>query len=433
MAHTAHPPYRRPGLVLKDHVVDVPVDHARPAAETIEVYAREVVAAERADTDLPWLLYLQGGPGGAALRPEGRTGWLGRALEEFRVLLLDQRGTGQSTPATRQTLPTRGDAQHQAEYLSHFRADSIVADAEILRRELLGERARWSVLGQSFGGFCALTYLSFAPHGLAEVLFTGGLPALDGGPDPVYQATYPLVAARTDEYFARYPEDEPRARLIVRHLQEEDERLPTGERLTPERFQTVGLTLGTAARFDNLHYVLEQPFVSTRDGQRLSDSFLGAVSGMVSLADRPLYAALHELCYCQQGASRWSARRIREGLPEFAASPEGPFRFTGEMMYPWQFEQDPALRPLRETAQLLAAEDDWPRLYDPDALAANEVPAAAAVYLDDMFVPYDLSRRTAAAVRGLRPWVTNAYQHDGIRQDGGAILDRLLALARGLV
>ena len=41
-------------------------------------------------------------------------------------------------------------------------------DAEALRRELLpgdGPASRWAVLGQSFGGFCALTYLSMAPEG----------------------------------------------------------------------------------------------------------------------------------------------------------------------------------------------------------------------------------------------------------------------------
>ena len=48
------------------------------------------------------------------------------------------------------------------------RADSIVRDAEALRQELLpgdGAASRWAVLGQSFGGFCSLTYLSFAPEG----------------------------------------------------------------------------------------------------------------------------------------------------------------------------------------------------------------------------------------------------------------------------
>ncbi len=105
--------------------------------------------------------------------------------------------------------------------------------------------------------------------------------------------------------------------------------------------------------------------------------------------------------------------------------------FTGEMIYPWMFETDPVLRPLRDAAEDLAARDSWPRLYDPARLAASDVPAAAAVYFDDMYVPRQLSLPTAGAVRGLRPWVTNEYQHDGLGISGGAVLDRLIAMARG--
>ena len=75
----------------------------------------------------------------------------------------------------------------QAEYLTHFRADAIVRDAEHIRRALGVER--WSVLGQSFGGFCVTTYLSFAPEGLREAFITGGLPVLGRPADEVYQRT----------------------------------------------------------------------------------------------------------------------------------------------------------------------------------------------------------------------------------------------------
>jgi len=90
--------FRHPGTVLTDRFFAVPLDHQRPDGEQIEVFAREVVAADKADADLPWLLFLQGGPGFAAQRPEGRESWLNRALEDYRVLLLDQRGTGRSSP-----------------------------------------------------------------------------------------------------------------------------------------------------------------------------------------------------------------------------------------------------------------------------------------------------------------------------------------------
>jgi hypothetical protein len=101
------------------------------------------------------------------------------------------------------------------------------------------------------------------------------------------------------------------------------------------------------------------------------------------------------------------------------------------MIYPWMVAQDPALAPLREAAGLLAQRQGWPPLYDPARLAGCGVPAAAAVYHGDMHVPRELSPATAARIRGLRPWVTSEWEHDGLRASDGAVLGRLIALARG--
>ena len=237
--------YRQPGTVLTDHVFAVPLDHDRPDGEQIEVFAREVVAAGQQDADLPWLLFLQGGPGHAAQRPAGREAWLGRALEDYRVLLLDQRGTGRSTPATRQTLAGLGSARAQADYLAHFRADSIVLDAELIRRDLTGG-APWSVLGQSYGGFCAVSYLSFAPHGLREAFITGGLPGLTVTADDVYRRTYPAVAAKNAAHYERYPDDVQQAQLVAQFLAEHEVWLPDGAPLSVQGFQSLGSMLGRA-------------------------------------------------------------------------------------------------------------------------------------------------------------------------------------------
>lgn len=94
------------------------------------------------------------------------------------------------------------------------------------------------------------------------------------------------------------------------------------------------------------------------------------------------------------------------------------------------FEEFGALTPLRDAAAILAAHE-WPRLYDPAVLAVNEVPAAAAIYTDDLYVERVFSEETAAQVRGLRPWVTSEYEHNGLRVDGARILDHLFDLARG--
>ena len=57
------------------------------------------------------------------------------------------------------------------------------------------------------------------------------------------------------------------------------------------------------------------------------------------------------------------------------------------------------LQPLREAAELLAAETDWPVLYDVEKLAHNPVPGAAAVYYDDMYVERSFSEETARGER----------------------------------
>ncbi|WP_326661001.1 alpha/beta fold hydrolase [Streptomyces canus] len=426
--------YRQPGLVLTDRRFTVPLDHDDPAGETIELYAREAGASDKAGQNLPWLVYLQGGPGFGANRFVGKGAWFGRALKEFRVLLLDQRGTGHSTPANRQTLPLRGGPAEQADYLARFRADSIVRDCEAIRAEVTGG-APWTVLGQSFGGFCATTYLSLAPEGLAGALITGGLPSLDGHADDVYRAAYPRVERKVAAHYARYPQDVERARRIADHLLTRDVTLPNGYRLTVEAFQSLGILLGGGEGSHRLHYLLEHAFVRTPQGPELSDAFQEEAQGLLSYAPHPLYALVHEATYGQdERPTAWSAERVRTEFPQFDAAKalagDEPLLFTGESIHPWLFDCDPALRPLRETAELLAARTDWQPLYDPARLAANEVPVAAAVYHDDMYVDTAHSLETARAIRGLRTWVTDEFEHDGVRAGGPRVLDRLLALAR---
>ncbi|WP_329112968.1 alpha/beta fold hydrolase [Streptomyces sp. NBC_01353] len=429
--------YRQPGLVLTDRRFTVPLDHADPEGEQIEVYGREAVASDKSGDDLPWLVYLEGGPGFGARRFIGRQAWLGRAVQEFRVLLLDQRGTGNSTPVNRQTLPLRGTPRQQADHLAHFRADSIVQDCELIRKRLTGG-ARWTVLGQSFGGFCATHYLSTAPEGLRTVLITGGLPSLHATADEVYRAAYPRIRRKVEAHYARYPQDVDRARRIAAHLHAHEVTLPSGGRLTPAAFQSLGILLGSGEGTHQLHFLLEDAFVPTPAGPALSDAFLENVQAALSYAGHPLYALLHEAIYAQgHGPTAWAAERVRAEFPEFDAEKtlagDAPILFTGETVHPWHFETDPALRPLRETADLLAERKDWAPLYDPARLAANEVPVAAAIYHDDLYVDTAHSLETARAIRGLRTWVTDEFEHDGVRAGGPRVLDRLLALARGEV
>jgi pimeloyl-ACP methyl ester carboxylesterase len=404
--------YRAPGVILteRDHVV--PLDHARPDDRTIGVFTREVTAV--GGEDRPYLVFFQGGPGFEATRPSTPpSGWLKRALKDFRILFLDQRGTGRSTPVG--DIP--GDSpEAQAEYLSHFRADAIVRDAELIRRELGVER--WAILGQSFGGFCVMTYLSFAPEGLSEAFITGGVSPIGRPVDDVYAATYRRLIDKNREYFERYPEDRARVDAAVARLDGEDIRLPSGDRLTSRRFLQLGFKLGMSDGYENVHHILELPF-----GSR---AFLHDVEEQgVSFGRNPIYATLHEACYADGGTTRWSCERL---LPDEVR--DGRL-FTAEHIFRWMWDDYGELRSHKAAAELLA-EREWPRLYDPDQLETNEVPVSATIYVNDLYVESGLAQEAARQIRGMRPWVTNEYEHNGLRAGGERVLGRLIDLARGI-
>jgi hypothetical protein len=76
----------------------------------------------------------------------------------------------------------------------------------------------------------------------------------------------------------------------------------------------------------------------------------------------------------------------------------------------------------------LAAQATWSPLYDPDRLAVNEVPLAAAVHADDVFVDAGLQQDTLARIGAARAWVTNEFEHDGIRS--GRVFTRLREMIR---
>jgi pimeloyl-ACP methyl ester carboxylesterase len=420
-----------PGLLVTEHEFTVPLHHdagahSEESGQQISLFAREVVAPRKRDQDLPWLLFLQGGPGMRANRPTDRSSWLGRALLDHRVLLLDQRGTGRSSPQTRQTLAGLGSPEAQARHLRSFRADSIVRDAELVRRELIGDQP-WSVLGQSFGGFATLSYLSLAPQGMREALISGGLPPLDRGADDVYAATYRRVESRWRRWVERYPEDEARFDAIADRLARDVVRLSSGDPFTVPRLQHLGIVLGATDGFERLHYLLETAWA----GDELSDEFLMTVEHATTFADKPLYALLHESIYSLGDgmSSQWSAQRMRDKRPELSPDTR-PLQPTGEMIYPWMFEADRTLAPLAEAAQLLAEYGGWPPLYDLDRLAGNTVPVAAAIYHDDMYVEYAYSLETAQRIGSCQWWVTSEFGHDGLRSDA-RVLDRLLAMNAG--
>lgn len=416
-------------LITKQHFFDLPLDHNNTSSDTIRVFAREVYQPASEHKDLPYLVYFQGGPGFGANRPMGNDGWIKRATQEFKVLLLDQRGTGLSSPINYQSLAHLSPEQ-QAEHLTFYRADSIIQDAELIRKQLIGDN-KWSIIGQSFGGFCVLKYLSDAPQSLNEAYITGGIPSLELPAEDVYKATYQRVQQKNNDFFKRFPDAQQRVNELAKLISEEPVYLATGEQLTVEMLQATGINLGVEQGPETLYYLLEQAIIDDGKTRYINPLFLTHFSTLLDFNTNPIFAILHESIYCQQQASQWAAHRVRAQFDEFNYQVGRDLKFTGEMVYPWFFEQFNNLKPLQQAAEILAQKQDWSMLYDVEQLANNSVPVAAAIYSEDMFVEMKYSLETAAKVNNLTYWLTSEYEHNGIRMDGEHILDKLISLNRG--
>ena len=482
------------GFELTEHFFTVPLDHfaadADPDAETLEIFVREVVAASKVGDPafdraaLPALLFLQGGPGFEAARPAEAGGWLAEATKRFRVFLLDQRGTGRSTPVTNESLERRFGAlapssegmedasledselseAHEtsvakaAEYVAAHRADAIVADCECVRLTLFAGKEKWTLLGQSFGGFCITRYLSASPEGVREALYTGGLPPLireANGAYETYRKLLERVAKQNEKFYRRFPGDVARVLEVASHVEENARRnrapivTPGGSVFSLRGLQSLGFSaLGVAGGFEQLHYLFERAWEGDGDEKKLSYAFLKAADDAHAFDTNPLYALAHESIYCNGGgvASAWAAERALRDFNEthdsvFDAAKtlekasdgdagDAKVYFTGEMVFPFMFREFARLRALRHVAERLSAKMDWSALYCASALNANVVPVACASYVEDAFVDWDLAGATARDIGGARVWATSEYMHSGIREDGARIFTKLLELAR---
>ncbi|PKI93044.1 aminopeptidase [Actinomycetales bacterium SN12] len=403
---------RMQDLTVEEHTLTLPLVWGDAAdTRTIDVFA--AVVSREGGENLPYLVFLQGGPGHEAPRPfhsPSSPSWLDAALAEHRVVLLDQRGTGRSTPVGDQDL-ARG-AEAVAEHLTHLRADAIVRDCEAFRQHLGAER--WNVLGQSFGGFTTLAYLSTDASSLERVYITGGLSTLDRTPDEVYALCYDKMRDASERYYRRFPQHRDRMRRLADLATAGDLTLPDGEVVSLSRLRSVGSALGTNDGWQSLWSLLEL--------DPTSNAFRYDLAAAMPYDGRnPLYFVFHESSYASGHATRWSAERVEPA--DFAADPT---LFTGEHIRRDWTETVPAFRPWRDVA-LALAEHEWPTIYDAAAVQASGAVGAAAVYVNDVYVPYEFSMETARLLPGVRTWATSEHEHNGLRS--GDVLARLIDLA----
>ena len=396
------------------------MDYENKDGKEISIFAREIERKETVNKNLSYLVFFQGGPGYESPRPITDSGWIKRASEEYKVLLLDQRGTGLSTPVSGDSFKAMNDSD-LAHYLTFFRAYNIVRDAEEIRKNLIQDK-KWSVLGQSFGGFCATNYLSFYPNSLEKVFITGGLPPLSAHPDDIYRSTYKRVIQKNKIFYDIFPQAKVNSRKIVDHLMENEVLLPNGDTLSVERFQQLGLNLGFSDGMATLNFLFERAF----SNEKLSYSFLKGVLSLQTFDTNPIFTVLHEACYAQGFSTDRSAYRILDAYPEFYTENDELF-FTGEMLYPWMLDSYKALKPLKGAANILAKKNDWPMLYSEKKLRENQVSTAAAVYTNDMYVDREYSMELAGIIPNMSIWETETLEHNALRSNGKLVLDSLFS------
>ncbi|KAI1176757.1 alpha/beta-hydrolase [Nemania sp. FL0916] len=447
-------PYLVPGkLLVKELWFEVPLDHSKPEGQTIKLFARSAVKYERPiveSTEVvqrPYLLFLQGGPGHGTPPPQDSTLSKHMLDRGYELLLLDQRGTGFSCPISARMLARVGGPKKQADYLKHFRADTLVKDSEAVRLCLTSdfpeEKKKWSTFGQSFGGMMTMTYLSFAPEGLRECFITGGLASLDKGPEEVYRITYQRTIERNKAYYNKFPQDVQVIKEIADKIRElggdQGVPLPAGGFLTVSRLMTLGIHFGMDGGLDLVHNIIIRMKGDLDQFEEFSHAALNAIEQDGGWDFAPIYTLLHEPCwvYGPGAAGRWAAERVGQGLKEYSwlrndwggpsSLGDQPLYFSGEMIYPFHFETCSELIKMKETAHILANYDEWPALYDVEKLGKNEVPVYAAIY-NDMYVDAGLARVTASRIKGIKTFDTNVLFHSALRTKPEEVFRELLAL-----
>ncbi|KZL86661.1 proline iminopeptidase [Colletotrichum incanum] len=432
-----------PGQFLVSELFfEVPKDYNNQASGVLQLFGKSVTKHERpivppSETEKkqaeqkPWLVFLQGGPGFGNPEPQDSP-VTHTALERgYQVLFLDYRGVGLSSPVSAATLALQGNAQKQADHLKLLRQDNIVNDLEAVRAcltsEFPEEKKKWSLFGQSFGGFVSLTYLSKFPQGLREVFLTGGLAPVGKRPEQVYEATFKKVTARNKAYYEKYPEDIESVHQVARFIQEKKRiDLPGGGFMTIPRLLTLGIAFGAHGGLDSVHSTILRLKTDLDQFGFFTRASLTDFEQATSFDSNIIYAILHEAIYTEKPgiASNWAAYRVGRALEQFSWLDKeptiseytaAPLYFSGEMIFPLHFETYPELIELRETAEILARFDEWPDLYDHEQLRNNTVPVYAAGYIDDMYVDYEFAKETAALVKGTKVYETNQLYHSALR------------------
>ncbi|KAJ0107185.1 Alpha/Beta hydrolase protein [Diaporthe amygdali] len=459
-------------LIEKLHF-DVPLRHDRYNAERLLLVAHMVYGEALSDKldacdgkkltdpstrfslqDRPIILYLCGGPG--ADNPPCRVPDMNRWLlnRGYQILYVDYRGCGESSPVNARILKKRGMSDMEmANYIKQFCQDNIVRDLEAIRlclsvnaKSIEGEDSssiKWTVLGQSYGGYISLTYLSTHPEGLLEVFITGGLPPCGMDIKDYFKVEYTNIVAQNKTFYAMYPDAARLVRSILQLIAQIGPRNihMTGRGyMTGQKLLTLGRQFGSKVGFPEVYNLLQRMHTNLSTTGKLSPETIREFEGVLHVDERPLYPILLEQTWCSEGATRWAAERVASKLkgfeylrmdsdgnyPDPAQTPHGlPIYFTANTYCKFHYDTHEELIDLKGAAQILA-EHPWECSYDFERLAENQlsVPVYAMSFVQDMHLDLGVAEDTAAKVGGLI-LVEDAGWHQDIRHKPSAVLEKL--------
>lgn len=249
------------------------------------------------------VVFLHGGPGG------GTSPWHRRFFdpEAYRIVLLDQRGCGRSTP----------HASDPAADLRYNTTWHLVADLELLRRNL-GIR-RWQVFGGSWGSTLALAYAQSHPDVVSELVlrgiftlrrhelewfYEGGAAALFPDLWEDYLAPVPaLERSRLIEAYHRLLTDpDPGVHVPAAQAWARWEAATVTLRPDPELVAAMGAPESATAfaRIEN-HYFIHRGWL--REGQLIEDAAAGALRGIPGVIVQGRYDA------CTPPMTAWDLHR----------------------------------------------------------------------------------------------------------------------------
>ncbi|PCJ62018.1 MAG: hypothetical protein COA79_04855 [Planctomycetota bacterium] len=410
-------------IIIKEYLKKVPLNHLSNSSPKIELFCREIYLKKNKKADI--FVFLQGGPGFPSPRDISNSSSFKAILKQFRIVLLDQRGTGKSQKIGPE-LCGQMNQKEAVDFFIHHRADQIVYDLEYLRDNVFKVK-KWFLLAQSYGGFITFTYLSFFPEAIKGAILCGGLPPLfQTSVKDIYGQLTSFIAKRNLEFFQAHPKDKLQVKKILILLKEDNYKLPDGGILSPERFLDIGSILGSTNGINQLHYFLDDPFLNSKE-DKLSFAFVKTVIDRTSFETNPIYAVLHESIYCDGNkmVSQWAADQWLKKKSIFNPQ-KMPVSFYGETIRKNMFSEYRMLKPFKNIAETIAQKSDWNNLYDLNKINNNTVPIEAMVYKTDYYVNYEFSLETLKNTGNAKSWIHDTWQHDSLRTQGGNIIPKLL-------